>query len=332
MCENGSRSQSFFPQPFRNVGSVEKNSAYRRTIRVCSCVCVIQSRLKCNFCSISCGNFLNVSMHTHTHIECSSILKLVKPSWKYKFTKPFLFVCLFVRSVDVLCVFFPGSTRICVFLCLALLPTTQDLLDFSLGYPILKYRERGKGKSKSMLIVLSWIPCETENRLRLSIGSIRLFASVPPSHSHHEHVDIQFNIFQGYFAILWHRLLLLLLIMLLFEVCLLLLWPNRAPSHGCQIFRCAHVNVCVHPSVIQNLPIHFRVHVSRCYLSCVFGLVLLACLQFIRLHCERATKGSREKEWVYKAVVFPAKGSIFLYSPIFFRLRLNADKRGQTYI
>lgn len=43
----------------------EKNSAYRRCDKsVCSCV--IQSRLKSNFRSISCGTFLNVSMFAHT--------------------------------------------------------------------------------------------------------------------------------------------------------------------------------------------------------------------------------------------------------------------------
>lgn len=75
--------------------------------------------------------------------------------------------------------------------------------------------------------------------------SIRLFTSVHRS----QHVYIQFNIFQRYLTILWHR----------------------APSHGCRIFRSAHVNVWVHPSVIQNLPIHFRVCTfasnSRFYLS-----------------------------------------------------------------
>lgn len=154
----------------------EKNFAYRGTIRVCSFV--IQSRLKCNFCSISCGTFLNVSMHTH--IECSNILELAKPSWEYEYT---INICLFVRSFGCRCVLFWFNENLCLFVP-GIIANNTRLTRFLALLSFLKYWEREDENSKSMLIVLSWTPCET----KFDCGWATFNFRSPFSLSHHEHV------------------------------------------------------------------------------------------------------------------------------------------------
>lgn len=144
-CVKMAAAVSVSPQPFQLSiwKNVEKNAAHRPYDKSVF-VCVIQSRLKCNFCSVSCGTFLNVSMYKHFEIG-KTILRIRTYHAHIR-----LSVCLFVRLSFY-------TWHYC-----------QQYTTYSIpriAIPILKYW----GKSKSILIVLSWIPCETEIRLRLSI-------------------------------------------------------------------------------------------------------------------------------------------------------------------
>lgn len=201
--------------------------------------------------------------------------------------------------------------------------------------------------------LLSWIPYETKFGCGWASFNpdVHFLSYSPP---HHIHVYIQFNIFQGLFTILWHLLLLpisLLLSLLRFSISLskfVIVFFELHRMVASQMFRTAHVNVCVKECVLIHW--FFKIYLfvseykpicissSRFYLSyVVFGLVLLACLRFIRFYCEKQQKKTGKK--VCKAAVFPVDGFsfFFFFDSFFVRLKLkwcirhSTNKRGQTY-